>query len=274
MESSQYRPSEQGGILVSDFTGEITGGEGRVAQAAVTCSPGPLLQRPVAALPLLNAHRAALEGGSVVCVCRNVQEAQQFYLHTIYSRGGWEVRPFIYHELMPLHQRSYSADAMDAARGLADESGMVIFTTVAGWHQLSQELAWLSNEDVELQSTTGIFAPPADDEPVVKCICLRETPSGHWVLTDHDRAATVSADTAPTDEVTRRLMRHTVELSGARLAPYLATVFDVPQAWKADPQLALCSLLVFRQGECDLGVRAAGLPETIAWDDRVGLILS
>jgi hypothetical protein len=262
--------------VIAEFTGEM-GNATRNGATTIAPEFDSLLKVPVAVQPLLCIQRLTHEGIPALCVSKNFRECQRFFYENIRGRELGDQQSFIVHERMPAYQRDYVMDCLDAYHDFALTAGMVVFTTDRFMSSLCERLPWLtSHADVitgdTFMSQSAASSATSRDETTVSCICLREGQGGRWLLTDHDDAATVQPDRAPEPELVNRLLRHTVQISGDRLAPYLALMFDVPPAWKAYPELAVQSLLVFRRNVCPLGCVQPGIPDRIFWSELIGLV--
>lgn len=230
---------------------------------------------PVRARSLLAAQRFSLEANPALCVYADFRAAQRHYSEVAAAVTGDEHQLIIIHEMMPVFQQEYLLQGLEMLADTALSSQAVIFTSKVYFQYLQENhphvLTRFEVVDVAADEP-GADAPAPENVPAITCICLRKSSMGRWVLMDHEPGAVVTRASAPDADLVRRLMRHTVSISGARLAPYLAMMFDVPNAWKVYPELASCALLVFDDDQCTMGCVQPGVPHTILWNDLLGII--
>lgn len=228
---------------------------------------------PVPARPLLAIQRQCFDKTSTICVCPDAHITQRYYYEASCELFPSDHTPHIVHELMPVYQQEHVLASLAASRDYAVECPTVLFTSASFFEGLSREQPeLLVDQHIILPENFDASTFTPNDKPSISCICLRSSNDGRWLLMDHETATTVSPTAAPDDDIARRLLRHTVQISGRRLAPYLASMFDVPHAWKTRPELAACALLVFKKGTCSTGCTQQGVPSRIAWDNTLGLM--
>lgn len=236
-----------------------------------------IMSAPVEPQPLLALQRLAFQDTSAICVCDGFRSAQRYFYENARDQGAVGMQPYLVHEMMPSHQQDYIIDCLNAMRDTILPCTITLFTTHQFYHQLSVRLPWLMKSSETIKTAAAapalpIMAPMATSAVTVSCICLRTGSGGRWLLMDHDEAATVQPDATPATALVPRLLRHTVNISGNHLAPYLAMMFDVPHVWKVHPELATRSLLIFDKYTCALGCRHSGIPSHITWSDILGII--
>lgn len=241
---------------------------------SVTAYPAKLTNSiPVPARPLLAIQRQCFDKASTVCVCPDAHITQRYYYEASCELFPSDHTPYIVHELMPVYQQEHVLESLAASRDYAVDCPTVLFISAAFFARISREQPeLLQDHHVIIPEECESSVAEPEDVPSLSCICLRASNDGRWLLMDHEIATTVSPTAAPCDDITRRLLRHTVQISGNRLAPYLATIFDVPYAWKTRQELAACGLLIFRHGICNTGCTQAGIPSRIVWGDTLGLV--
>lgn len=230
---------------------------------------------PVQARSLLAAQRLSLQSRPALCVYADFRAAQRHYSEVAATVSGDEHHLIIIHEMMPVFQQEYLLQGLEVLADLSLSTFAVVFTSRAYFQRLQKSHPHVVSrlEVVDVTAEDPVAADPLGEElPTITCICLRKSSMGRWVLMDHEPAAVVSRGSAPEEDLVRRLMRHTVSISGTRLAPYLAMMFDVPNAWKVHPELASCALLVFDDDQCPMGCVQPGVPHTILWNDLLGII--
>lgn len=232
------------------------------------------LKKPVEPRPLLDLQRLSFQERPAICICESYHAAQRYVCEALQMLQPQEPRPFIIHEMMPAHQQDYIIECLAISRDFAMGCPFTVFTSAAYYPDLLARLPWLEGSSETINAGGLSTETPRDtaSSTTVSCICLRTGAGGRWVLTDHDHAATVSPLHAPSPSLTARLLRHTVEISGNRLAPYLAMMFDVPDAWKTSPELSVRSLLIFDNYTFHTGCNQPGVPEKIVWSDTLGIV--
>ncbi len=236
-----------------------------------------IMSAPVEPQPLLALQRLAFQTTSAICVCDGFRSAQRYYFEFSREQGIRGEKAFLVHEMMPVHQQDYILDCLHKLRKGISSVPISLFTTQHYYHILIARLPWIVTMSETITTVPPAFAisntSSGDNSDVtVSCICLCSGTGGRWLLMDHEEAATVQADFAPSAKLVPRLLRHAVNISGDRLAPYLAMMFDVPNSWKSHPELATRSLLIFDNGVCDLGCRHRGMPSHITWSDLLGIV--
>ncbi len=234
-----------------------------------------LQQLPVEATPLLMAQRIAMESHPVLCVCENYQAAQRHFVEATAAADNKQQQIMLVHEMMPLYQQEYQLECLRALRDYALDCRPVVFTSAAFYYEMELRTPELL---IDLEMIEVGNLPPArirdesETVPTITCICLRVGAGDRWVLMDHENAAVISPTGPPSQDLARRLLNHTVHISGERIAPYLAMMFDVPSIWKSNPELAQCALLIFRDDECPTGCFQPGIPRRIVWNDLLGIV--
>lgn len=234
-----------------------------------------LQQLPVETTPLLMAQRLSMESHPVLCICENYQAAQRHYVEATAAADTHHQQIMLLHEMMPLYQQEYVLECLRVFRDFALDCRPVIFTSAVFYREIKlrapEVLIDLKTIEIGNITSAGI-TDEQDAAPTITCICLRVGAGDRWVLMDHENAAVITPTELPSPDITRRLLNHTVQISGNRIAPYLAMMFDVPNVWKSNLELAQCALLIFRDDECPTGCFQPGIPRRIIWNDLLGIV--
>lgn len=273
--ASRY-PKNHKDILASRCSRLPALGSGRFSRFTLAA----IGDQPVNIRPLLMLQRRFLKAEPVVFSGRTFLCAQRYYLECVQNRVTGSIKPLIVHEMMPAHQQDFVIDCLNSVTDYSLRTAPVVFTSQAFREELERRVPWIAACDNVIYASTprgdelplATPGPGIASEPSVSCICLRAGSGGKWVVMDHDTATIIRPDVAPDPEIVPRLMKHTVEISGHRLAPYLAMMFDVPDCWKMYPELATRSLLVFNEEACALGCIQEGVPSRIIWCETLGIV--
>ena len=238
-----------------------------------------LLRTPVHPQPLLELQQHSFENRSAVCICKDFREAQRYGCELIRTHLVGETRILILHEMMPLFQQRFVLECVRTSFDFMLECRIILVTSERYYKRMAESAPWVEREFqavVPASSSEGNTRGGGHqfaETTSVSCICLRKSVTGRWVLMDHESGAVVSPHCEPSSDLVPRLLDHSVQIVGDRLAPYLAMMFDVPAAWKSVPDLAHHSLLIFEKNMCQTGCAQPGIPSRILWSDVLGLVI-
>lgn len=224
----------------------------------------------------LTLQRHAFLDQSSICICDSFHAAQRYACEIMQTTTFAKSRAFVIHEMMPRYQQDYIISCLDENHTFHINASVALFTSAIYYPVLLKRLPWLRHHYQHIKpsqpDTSSVTNLPLTAEPTVSCICLRTGSGGRWILMDHEEATTISPHATPGDAIIGRLLNHTIQISGNRLAPYLAMMFDVPRAWKTDPDLVTKSLLIFDKDVCATGCTQPGIPRRLIWSDVFGII--